>query len=118
MATKRGRWLLVPIACAIAVIVCLVGPRYGPALWEWAAYGDWRPLEMPPTASTSGGRSGGVRATFTEDGRLVWVADPPQRSVNYVKLKEKRFSWLPGQEVQTVRITKEEYESLSESAGQ
>ena len=97
MATKRSRWVLIALACAIAVIVCLVGPRYGPVVWEWAVYGDWRPLELP---------------LHLHGRRSSRVAGPDEASVRYVKLKEKRFSWLPGQEVKSFACTKEEYECL------
>ena len=110
MTTKRGRWVLVAIACAIAVIVCLVGPRHGPHVLGWVVYGNWEPYPR-------------IYSVRMPDGSfaLAWRGPDGSRKKfqgTYCKTRRKRLSWFPGEESETIRITKEEYERLSERAGQ
>ena len=108
MTTKRGRWVLVPIACAIALIVCIVGPRYGSVLWGWAVYGGWKPSPKTFLTTTSDGLLRGIPVVVGPDG-LSKVDGSP---LTYYKVRRKRFSWLPGEDVETVPTTREEYKTL------
>ena len=73
--------------------VAVVGVTTGRGVWEWAVYSDWELLDIFYR---------GQRVSLDDHG------DP-----FYFKVKRKRWSWLPGQDVVRT-ITKDEYESWLE----
>ena len=72
--------------------VAVVGVSTGRGVWEWAVYSD---LELDDWFM-------GVNMVFTS-------GDPP-----YSKVRQKRWSWLPGQDVIRIEIPKDEYETMLE----
>ncbi len=92
----------------------------GPAMWEWAAYGEWKPIwtyqlfvasertviicqpNAPPDGLSLSPKPQVLRDAQPLDS---WI-------VSYFKGKQKRLRWFPGKDLLIRQIGKEEFLSL------
>ncbi len=106
--------LLVLILGLVAVALPTV-----PVVWEWAAYGEWKPIwKFRP------GRSGGSltisQPNAPPDGlslsptpQVLRDAKPLDVGIlSYFKGKQQRLRWLPGKDLLIRQIGKEEFQRL------
>ena len=76
-------------------------------MWEWAVYSEWDP---------------GITWEWEIRDSVIQVVpaearNPDSKTAVYVKVKRQRWSWLPGQDVIRIEITKDEYESMVTAKG-
>ena len=98
----------------------------GPAMWDWAAYGEWKPRMAQVTFQGSGQPY--VRPPVVIIGppndppdvlslslktQVLRDAQPLDSGiVSYFKGKQKRLHWLPGKDLLIRQIGKKEFQSL------
>ncbi len=94
----------------------------GPAMWEWAAYGEWKPIWKSQTET---GRTVVIsQQNAPPDGlsvsprpQVIRDAQPLDSGiVSFFKGKQKRLRWLPGKDLIILQIGKEEYHSMFPNA--
>ncbi len=100
-------------------LVVVVLPR-GPAMWEWAVYGEWKPIKGWGIAFSPGP----PRVVYQLPGKLRRIvkdlrAAQPMGSdaCSYFKAKQKRLHWVPGKDdLIILQIGKEEFQGMFPNA--
>ncbi len=108
--------LLVLLLGLVAVALPIV-----PAVWEWAVYGEWKPIWMSQRDPTSGSISLGdwldVNKNLRDRTQVHLTAEPLDAGkYSYFKAKQKRLRWLPGKDLIILQIGKEEFQGMFPNA--